>query len=459
MILPDQFISLINSKLGETEAGLLVRSLAAESPVSIRLNPFKKYTGKANDIVPWCPHGRYLGQRPVFTLDPAFHAGAYYVQEASSMVLWHVLSHICSDGDVRILDLCAAPGGKATLTAAWLGGRGLLVANEFIRSRASVLRYNIMKEGHANVVVTHGTASDFARLGPFFDVIITDAPCSGEGMFRKDDDAISHWSIQNVESCAVRQKSIISDVMPALKEGGFLIYSTCTYNDEENINNTDHFARTFDLHPIKIDTDDSWHVSEVTGKHTIGYQFYPHQVKGEGFFISVLQKSASTYKPASGKSHRVQAKTPLASKPFQTIKRWIQPEGLIAYEANDGNVHITTEDLFDALGHFEKAKLYMLYAGVTAGKLTREVFVPDHSLALSNILSDETESLHLSYEDALLFLKKNLTSSNTPYKGWMAAAYEGNVLGFLKNLGDRLNNYLPNEYRIMMELPPSVTEI
>lgn len=453
MILPEEFYSIMDKQIGAFEAGLLKKALTSDAPVSVRTNPFKNHSFSGQNRVPWCDHGIYLDKRPVFTLDPEFHAGSYYVQEASSMFLWHILKSLDLSKEINILDLCAAPGGKATLAATWLGGKGMLMANEVVRSRANVLKYNIMKEGHSNVLVTSAQPADLARLGPVFDIVICDAPCSGEGMFRKDPEAISHWSVQNVAACAIRQRSVVGDILPALKHGGHLIYSTCTFNNEENIHNADYFAREFGLENVSVQIQDSWGITPVVGKKITGYQFFPHRVSGEGFFCAVMQKTSAADNAARNLRSKVPGLVALQGKASEILSSWIEGEGMVCFEGNDGNIHAVPQSGFELAESVFRNKIYMLYAGITAGKLTKNVFIPDHSLALSNNLSHDVPRTVLSKEEALLYLKKELKSVDSGLKGWSVATFNKNSIGFLKNLGDRINNYLPVEYRILMDLP------
>jgi len=239
--LPDDFLLRMQQQLEKDEFNSFVESFANDSLPSVRVNPAKKEDRFSQyEQVPWCLHGFYLKEKPVFTLDPAFHAGTYYPQEASSMVLWHLLEKIEKEENgraLKVLDLCGAPGGKSTLIASFLKGEGLVVANEVIQSRARILRENIIKWGAPNAVVTQSDPSAFAKLPGLFDVMVVDAPCSGEGMFRKGEVARREWSVENTRHCAVRQRRILSDSWDALRENGWLIYSTCTFNPEENEEN------------------------------------------------------------------------------------------------------------------------------------------------------------------------------------------------------------------------------
>ncbi|MFD2144939.1 hypothetical protein [Mucilaginibacter antarcticus] len=259
---------------------------------SIRTNPFKKTTHKTGEQVPWCAEGLYLDTRPSFTFDPLFHAGSYYVQEASSMFIAYILKYIKADEAVKILDLCAAPGGKSTLINSAMTADDLLVANEIIKTRVPVLADNLSRWGTANTIVTNNDPKDFARLHGFFDIILVDAPCSGSGMFRKDPAAMDEWSEANVKLCHQRQERILTDIYPTLAEDGYLIYSTCSYSHQENEDILDWLCDEFELETVRIPIDSDWGIVETESplKKAWGYRFYPDKVKGEGLFASVLRK-------------------------------------------------------------------------------------------------------------------------------------------------------------------------
>src|SRR5260221_5910839 len=261
------------------------------SPTSIRINPLKS-NSKELEKIPWTDLGYYLDQRPSFTFDPLFHAGAYYVQEASSMFLEQALKQTVDlSQPICVLDLCAAPGGKSTHLLSLMSRESLLVSNETIRSRATILAENIQKWGSNNVVVTNNDPEDFGKLEGFFDAIVVDAPCSGEGLFRKDPNAVNEWSEEHIELCVVRQQRIINQVWPSLKKNGVLIYCTCTYNEKENEKNIHWLVEEKKVESVKLKVESEWGVEEVKTKNTYGYRFLPHQVKGEGFFIAVVRKT------------------------------------------------------------------------------------------------------------------------------------------------------------------------
>ena len=286
-------------------------------------------------------------------------------------------------------------------------------------------------------------------MDDFFDIILVDAPCSGEGMFRKDPNAITEWSPQNVTSCAIRQQKILADILPTLKEGGHLVYSSCTYNDDENINNVNYSINEFGMTSVQIETENTWGITEIQNEAAIGYQFYPHKTHGEGFFAAVLQKTS----PNNTTKWRIDDKNivDLDKKQIPIVAPWInlaQKELLID---KVGNIHLfPSEYKEDAriLSHY----LRLIYCGTTLGTLNKTVFIPDHSLALSLDRSIDIPTVELNKMDALRYLKRELNEVDSPHKSWVLATYQGLGIGWLKNLGNRINNYLPAEYRILMKI-------
>ena len=297
---PSEFILRIKKQFDDADAFL--EGLQRNAVLSVRMHPLRQHHNlPLSEVVPWCPDGYYLSQKPRYTLNPLFHCGNFYPQEASSMFLWQVLQRVkpMLPHQPVVLDLCAAPGGKSTLMASFFKEEGLLVSNEVIRSRAWILRENIIKWGYANCMVTNNDPADFKKLPGLFDVLLLDAPCSGEGMFRKDASAMREWSVQNAELCAQRQRRIIMDAWDCLREDGILIYSTCTFNPAENEENMRWLQQQANVEFIDVEVDVNWGLERVDFEHGCGYAFYPHRVLGEGFFVAVLQKKESA------RNHRI----------------------------------------------------------------------------------------------------------------------------------------------------------
>ena len=297
MQLPEDFVRETRQLMGEERFSRFMAAFDEDAPVSIRLNPLKASLADGENV-PWCPEGIYLEGRPQFTFDPLLHAGCYYVQEAASMFITHILRSLitfhCSllTSHFSLLDLCAAPGGKSTALRSVLPEDCVLVSNEPIPTRAQILLENITKWGWSDCIVTNNYPRDFRKAKAKFDIILCDVPCSGEGMFRKDPATISEWSLQNVEKCWRLQREIVADAWECLNPGGILIYSTCTYNIKENEENVRWIMETYDAEPIAIPTEPSWHItgSLLPGFEAPVYRFIPGITRSEGLFMCVLRK-------------------------------------------------------------------------------------------------------------------------------------------------------------------------
>lgn len=475
--LPQDFIARTTALLGDAEAEKLFQALGEEQPVSIRFNPRKpmKSPTPTVETVPWCAEGCYLSERPQFTLDPAFHAGAYYVQEAASMFVAQAYRRIAElDGAPhRVLDLCAAPGGKSTLWRSLLPDGALLVANEPMRQRANILVENLTKWGQPDVCVTNGYPADFGRLAGFFDVVATDVPCSGEGMFRKDAGAVSEWSVANVEMCAERAFGIVEDVWPALREGGFLVFSTCTFNREENEDNVRRICRELGAEVVEIPTDAVWNIASDTtfGKQTTKldeepmtrdketlsseserplpvYHFLPHRTRGEGFFLALLRKTVSC---PNASRRTVKTKLPPASG-AKSVASWL---------ANDRDFKIFRPDATHLSAIREtladdavllSSTVRTLSAGLLLAEEKGRKLIPAAPLALAIPdvrRPDAFATASLSLDEARAYLRREaLTLAPDVPRGYVLATYDGLPLGWLNNLGVRANNLYPAEWRI-----------
>jgi 16S rRNA C967 or C1407 C5-methylase (RsmB/RsmF family)/NOL1/NOP2/fmu family ribosome biogenesis protein len=449
---PANFLDSLNNEPGFNRANFTESHQNIESLTSIRANPFKKTSLKTNGRVPWCAEGYYLDTRPSFTFDPLFHAGSYYVQEASSMFIAHILQHIKQTEPVKILDLCAAPGGKSTLLNSAMTADDLLVANEIIKTRIPVLGDNLSRWGTANTIVTNNDPKDFNRLTDFFDIILVDAPCSGSGMFRKDPAAMDEWSEANISLCQQRQERILADIYPALNEDGYLIYSTCSYSHQENEDILDWLCTEFELETVRIPINIEWGIVETQSaeKKAWGYRFYPGQVKGEGLFASVLKKKESSGNLVSFKNNRNQK---VDNTEFELVKAYINdPAAYYFFKVNDDWLAINNQhkESLNLLQHH----LYIKKSGVRIGKLAGRDLVPDHELALSTIINkDAVLQTELSYDDAILYLRRENLVIDTDKKGWSLMMFEGQAMGWAKLLPNRINNYYPKELRILAQGP------
>jgi NOL1/NOP2/fmu family ribosome biogenesis protein len=397
--------------------------------------------------VAWCDDGIYLPERPVFTLDPLYHAGAYYVQEASSMFLQQMLSQAINGRTrLRVLDLCAAPGGKSTLTAAALDSDSLLVSNEVIRTRASILEENISRWGYMNTWVTCNDPRDFGKLSGYFDIIIVDAPCSGSGLWRKDHAALNEWSEGNVQLCAARQQRILADVWPALKAGGTLIYATCSYSPQEDEDILDWMADTYNITSHRTTLNDTWGIAETVSRRQMhGYRFFPGKVQGEGFFIASIVKNENegSIKTSTGK--------PMRDKKIQEAASHFFHREVALMPGRDG-AYNAINPLHEADMHILQKAVYLRKTGVEAGTPTAKEWIPAHDIALNIDASPMLPSLEVARADALRFLKREDMGIAQPAKGWYLIRYQGLGLGWIKALGNRSNNYLPKQWRIRMDI-------
>ena len=449
LIIPDIFLQRTKNILGN-ETDSFVNALHQEPVASLRKNPNKFSTFADCDKVAWCDTGFYLPQRTTFTLDPDFHAGAYYVQEASSMFLEQIVrQYLCDKNKIIALDLCAAPGGKSTHLLSLLPENSLLVANEIIRSRAKILCENVIKWGKSNVAVTSNDPKNFSALADFFDIILVDAPCSGEGMFRKDNNAAKEWSVNSVKLCAERQRRILADAWKALKPDGLLVYCTCTYNVEENEENVKWLINNFSATSLPVKTQAEWGISENLVPDVFSYRFYPHKTKGEGFCVSVLRKSGNTTQVYKRCENKNQKNIP---KNIDFVKTYLlNPEKYHFFE-NNNTIKVIPREIANEINTIEN-RFNCLYSGTLLGAVKGDDFVPAHALALSvNLDKQMFPQLNLDKNCTLKFLHKDNVCYPTADKGYNLVFHNNNALGWIKNIGNRTNNLYPQEWRILMDL-------
>lgn len=447
--LPSEFIDLIQKDLGE-ESKAFIDALDTESPTSIRYNPKKQQSPlfEAKSAIPWTAYGHYLKERPSFTFDPYFHAGHYYVQEASSMFLEEVLKQCVDLTEAhRVLDLCAAPGGKSTHLSSLLSADSLLISNEVISTRASILVENLTRWGNANVVVTNNDPEHFNALQNCLDIVVIDAPCSGEGMFRKDKDAISEWSINNVNICSARQKRILHTASKLLRTNGLIIYSTCTFNTKEDIDPIASLLEEGGWESVQLNISNFPGISEriVEGANSIfGYHFYPHKIEGEGFFISAIRKTTEE----ESNWPKVMKNVNFADKKTkQTLSKYIDGVEFDFLQHNSQSLAFPNSVHKEILGLLNTS-LRIKKFGIDLGQLIREELIPDQAFAMANVKHSYFEELQLTKEEAILYLQKKDFNVNTNAKGWHLVKYNEAYLGFAKLMGNRMNNTYPKEWRI-----------
>ncbi len=448
--LPQAFVTQMEGLLGNDYAQFEA-ALLRPSKRSIRLHPHKWNQPLGLKQVPWYKHGYWLDEDATVTYDPLFHAGTYYVQEASSMFLAQLLEAVIQDKEeLTVLDLCAAPGGKSTLICDVLNEKHLLVSNEVIKTRVNILDENLLKWGYNNVIVTHNDPADFNRLGTFFDIIVVDAPCSGEGMFRKDPAAINEWDEAHVELCCSRQKRILSDIWQVLKPGGIIIYSTCTFNREENEHNMRWMQQEYQAEGVHLNIPGFEGVETGMENGIPFYRFYPHKVNGEGFFASVIRKPETAEwtnhtgkREKWSKDRKVQQKQAIP----EIAKNILTKEDSYVFLHKE-EFRCFSQTFKDALEQISMClKIYR--AGTPLGILKGKDFLPDMAVALSIHLNKELFTcIDLTYEEAIKYLSKEEFTLTQESSGWNIMCYNGVPLGWIKALPNRFNNYFPAEWRI-----------
>jgi len=448
VIFPPDFAERMQLRLGDQWQAY---ENAYKDPLitSIRIHPIKQVSDLLLDTIDtpvnWCQSGYYLKSRPNFTLDPLFHGGGYYVQDASSMFIG--LTFPMNDKPMMILDLCAAPGGKSTLLASLMNEDSILVTNEVIKNRVPILRENLVKWGYPNVIITSLDVEAWVKTGLKFDYVLVDAPCSGEGLWRKTPKAIDEWSVDNIRFCAERQRRILTYAKQLVKAGGRLVYSTCTFSPEENEEQMIFLSedQAFNSRAVSVETD--WGIEEFKHKGNYGYAFYPHRVKGEGFFCSVWENTQSPDAIDVSYIHKRNSKSEAKLK---RLLQYLTDEDFILEDIN-GLIRAYPTNVYNLLRTVE-IKCPKHYGGLHLGEMKGQDFIPSHELALSIKRSHLIPTVELTKEQALRYLKRELTDIDNIENGWHLISYKRLSLGWIKKINGRINNYLPTHYRIRMDV-------
>lgn len=441
----------------------LAEALLEMPVVSIRRNRAKTHTyALGADTVPWCDQGLYLSGRPQFTFDPALHQGLYYVQDASSMIYSHIVRRlVSSDGPVAYLDACAAPGGKTTAAIDALPEGSLVVANEYVPARAVTLKENLIKWGCPSAVVTRGDTARLRRLPGVFDIVAADVPCSGEGMFRKDPEAVRQWSPALVDECVSRQRVIIDNIWDSIKPGGFLIYSTCTFNRPENEDMVRWILDNYDAVSVPLGFDPGWGVVECDFCH----HFLPGRVRGEGLTVAVLRKGGSGQ---SMRSASRPVKESVADRRLtDSCRSWVTSSRDYHFDVAGTSVRAFPRRWMPLLGQIEK-HLEVISRGVEIASVKGRDLIPTQSLAMSAAYARGAfPEYAVDYPVAVAYLRRESVSlpSDAP-RGLLLLTFSSvpgqapMPLGFVKNLGNRANNLYPPEWRILSthipDNPPQV---
>lgn len=451
---PQPFLEEMKTLLGGTYPRF--EEAMAQSPsVSVRANRRKPCAVFPDEGRPveWCPAGRVLSDRPVFTLDPLFHGGAFYVQESSSMIYSRIISYIVERmdkcGTLKVLDTCAAPGGKTTAIIDEVPDGTVVVANEFVAQRASVLAENIAKWGYPDAIVT--SASVDAFRGMEFDIVTVDAPCSGEGMMRKEPEAVAQWSHRLISRCAALQREILDAAADALAPGGFLVYSTCTFNRSEDEENAEYIRDTLGLEPVEIPVNTEWGILGGIGTDVPCMRFIPGFVNGEGLFAAVFRKPVSDCGEAGRTVGKGNGRKGVAFND-KTLSEWV--DGSMIYTERDGKVTAMSESTVSVSESLPKG-VRVLLSGIYVAERKGKDWAPDTRLALSTAFNRNAFPIvGLERREALRYLKGEalILPGGTP-RGYVAVCYSGVPLGFVKNIGNRANNLYPVQWRIRMQLP------
>ena len=451
-MLPQSLLNAITTMPGfDKESFVRVHELG-DQITSIRLNPAKPFDVNAHPFlsntnpISWCAKGYYLQERPLFVTDPLWHAGAYYVQEASSMFISHIIKNIFPNPEDKIvLDLCAAPGGKSTLLASYFS-KGLLVSNETIKSRNAILVENMTKWGSDSVVVTQNDPSHFKAVSNFFDLMVVDAPCSGSGLFRKDPSAINEWSEESVMHCSTRQERILADSLDALKEGGYLIYSTCSYSFEENEKIMDFISAIPGMQNIHIPIMDHWGIvnTESPIANAKGYRFYPDKIKGEGFFVCVFQKQNNVN---VGYANTTFQWNNITKKELSVLSDNINLPAAYEFINHQDTIIAVPSNLTMSI-KILLSHLYVKKMGLAIGEIKGMDLIPDHALAMSHWSNMPFGSVEVDHDLALQYLRRaDIHLEGT--RGWALVMYKNIRLGWAKLLPNRTNNYYPTSWRIL----------
>lgn len=437
-------------EIHEVEA--LIESLGTDAPTSIRINREKWSAHNAFvslDSLPgirWCDDGFYLPERPRFAEIPQLYAGAFYVQEASSMAI-AATKELFDTDDPIVLDLCAAPGGKSTLMRAIMPENGILISNEIIPNRAHILAENMTKWGHEKQVVTQSAPREWKHFVNFFDVVVVDAPCSGEGMFRKDMRARDEWSINQVDICVERQKDIIDAAWPLIKPGGFMVYSTCTFNQEENERQVEYIIDKYGGTPFQFQLD----LPNMGYSKYPCYRFMPHITNGEGLFLAAIQKGFLSDSSCVQKAKN--EKFPKTLKPFDNeIKVWLvdnETEKYFGFEHNHF-LHAIPQEMSSLHERLIKSNITILSEGIAVGEIKGKKWIPTTALVLNRKYKrNSLPECELTKLEAITYLKREaITLPASIEKGIVVVTYKGLPLGIINHLGNRSNNLYPTHWRI-----------
>lgn len=433
-VFPTQFVNQMQEMLGN-EANQLFEAIQTEPLISISINSNKIPPATYNNPVPWNQQGFYLSTRPEFSKDPYWHAGNYYVQEPSSQFVSYISNLLLKNFEnPLVLDLCAAPGGKSLLLLSQMKNKGLLISNEVIRTRVGILKENILKFGATNCIVTNSDPEAFEKGGAVFDMILIDAPCSGEGLFRRQPQSMQQWNLDLVKLCAARQQRILKSAWKALAPGGFLIYSTCTYNKTENEDNVDFLFDELGALPVEIETNSEWNIQQSNSK-TASFRFWPHKLKGEGYFLSVVQKPG------------VKVETDYRTKQNYFKADWLK-EPMTSFITKNKKHHFLVESQWADFAQYLNKFAEVYSTGLEVTTKGNETIPAPESVFSSAIDTSFFKRMELDLPSALKYLNGQALALPTEQKGFALMYYENAMLGMANLLGNRVNNLFPKEWRL-----------
>jgi 16S rRNA C967 or C1407 C5-methylase (RsmB/RsmF family)/NOL1/NOP2/fmu family ribosome biogenesis protein len=448
--IPEGFKAELLRTLGAEESARLIAAIEETKPeIGVRFNPAKGGTRPTwmDNATPveWCRNGFRLPQRPNFTLTPQWHSGQFYVQEPASMVTESIVAEIAGDTPLRVLDLCAAPGGKTSAALSALPPGSLMVANEYVAARASILKENLERWGNADVIVTNGATDFLADASSMFDIIIADVPCSGEGMMRKDPDAAAQWSPGLVAQCAALQRKILSDAVDALRDGGYIIYSTCTFNRDEDESNVEWLCSEHGFNTVEL----PWLAgmrSTLTSKHC--YRFAPHTTNSEGLFVSLLCKETDGTRGTKIKARKQKSVDTKLIPWINTDSPSLGGNEQILFDHNS-TLRMLSADYMPILSWLQE-RVRIVNAGVEVASAKAKGYVVEHGVLLSTVYRQGYfPEVELEENEALRYLaRQNDPLPTETKKGFVAVTHAGLPLGWIKNLGNRYNNLYPANYRI-----------
>lgn len=444
--LPPLFIQRIREQFS-SEADDLLSSYQLPSVTSVRLHPAKSLnqamSWDESTKIPWGSNAFWLKERPVFALDPAFHGGAYYVQESSSMLLNWVLEELYEDVKPnRVLDACAAPGGKTTILSDFIGDSGVVIANELNRSRAQILREVLTKWGATNTLITSSAAQNFSDSPEKFDLIVLDAPCSGEGLFRKDSGAVQEWSVQAVSGCAIRQREMANQLLNALTENGVLIYSTCTLSFDENEQVVEWLIREQGMEYIHLSPPKEWGFD--VERFGYGIRSLPHRSTGEGFFIAALRN------PHERNPNVRKLKSQKITRPISREEaKWAADMGFQLEDVSVFNQTIYQIPIELSALECIASIAFVMEPGSACAHVMGRWVEPAHAFAMRPQAIDQWTDMALDLDHAREYLR-GAALPNEHAKGWCTVSYQGVRLGWAKGVQGRLNNAYPKEWRLRL---------